>query len=79
MVSGRDGSAHQALDALTVGIERRRVNWILDADIRGFFDTLNHEWLIRFLEHRVADSRILRLVRKWPNAGVSEDGTWSER
>lgn len=70
--------AHQALDALAVGIERRRVNWILDADIQGFFDTLSHEWLIRFLEHRVTDSRVLRLVRKWLRAGVSEDGTWSE-
>ena len=70
--------AHQALDALAVGMERRRVNWILDADIRGFFDTLNHEWLVRFLEHRVTDSRILRLVQKWLKAGVSEDGAWSE-
>jgi RNA-directed DNA polymerase len=70
--------AHQALDALAVGIERRCVNWILDADIQGFFDTLSHEWLVRFLEHRVTDSRILRLVRKWLKAGVSEDGAWSE-
>jgi RNA-directed DNA polymerase len=54
------------------------VNWILDADIEGFFDTLNHEWLIRFLEHRVTDSRVLRLVRKWLKAGVSEDGARSE-
>ena len=70
--------AHQALDALAVGIQRRRVNWILDADIQGFFDTLNHEWLIQFLEHRVTDSRILRLIQKWLKAGVSEDGVWSE-
>jgi group II intron reverse transcriptase/maturase len=70
--------AHQALDALSVGIQRRRVNWILDADLKGFFDTLNHEWLIRFLEHRVMDSRVLRLIGKWLKAGVSEDGTWSE-
>ena len=70
--------AHQALDELAVGIQRRRVNWILDADIRGFFDTLNHEWLIQFLEHRVSDSRILRLIQKWLKAGVSEDGTWPE-
>ena len=69
---------HQALDALSVGIYRRRVNWILDADIQGFFDTLNHEWLVRFLEHRVTDSRLLRLIQKWLKAGVSEDGTWSE-
>ena len=70
--------AHQALDALSVGMARRRVNWILDADIQGFFDTLSHEWLVRFLEHRVTDSRILRLIQKWLKAGVSEDGTWSE-
>jgi retron-type reverse transcriptase len=54
------------------------VNWILDADLRGFFDTLNHEWLVQFLEHRVTDSRILRLIQKWLKAGVSEDGAWSE-
>ena len=66
--------AHQAFDALAVGIQRRRVNWILDADIRGLFDTLNDEWLDRFLEHWVTDSRILRLIQKWLKAGVSEDG-----
>ena len=56
------------------------MNWVLDADIRGFFDTLNHEWLIRFLEHRVADRRVVRLIQKWLRAGVLEDGqrTWSE-
>ena len=70
--------AHQALDALSVGIARRHVNWILDADIQGFFDMLNHEWLVRFLEHRVTDSRLLRLIQKWLKAGVSEDGAWSE-
>lgn len=68
-------SPHQALDALTVGIETRRVNWVLDADIRGFFDTLNHEWLVRFVEHRVADRRVVRLIQKWLRAGVLEDGT----
>jgi RNA-directed DNA polymerase len=67
-------SPHHALDALTVGIETKRVNWVLDADIRGFFDTLNHEWLIRFLEHRVADQRVVRLIQKWLRAGVLEDG-----
>ncbi len=67
-------SPHQALDALTVGIEMRRVNWVLDADIQGFFDTLNHEWLVRFLEHRVADRRVVRLIQKWLRAGVLEDG-----
>jgi RNA-directed DNA polymerase len=71
-------SPHQALDALTVGIQRKRVNWVLDADIRGFFDNLSHAWTMKFIEHRVADRRILRLIRKWLKAGVSEDGQWSE-
>ena len=69
---------HQALDALAVGIQRKRVNWVLDADIRGFFDNLSHEWAIKFVEHRVADPRMLRLIQKWLKAGVSEDGRWSE-
>src|ERR1700758_5330648 len=64
---------HDALDALAVGINRRKVNWILDADIAGFFDTVNHEWLIKFVEHRVGDRRVTRLVRKWLKAGVMED------
>jgi retron-type reverse transcriptase len=67
-----------ALDALNAGIQRKRVNWILDADIRGFFDNMEHEWTMKFIEHRVADPRILRLIRKWLKAGVSEDGEWSE-
>jgi RNA-directed DNA polymerase len=71
-------SPHQALDALNVGIQRKRVNWILDADIRGFFDNMSHEWTMKFMEHRVADNRILRLIGKWLKAGVSEDGKWSE-
>jgi group II intron reverse transcriptase/maturase len=71
-------SPHQALDALNVGIERKRVNWILDADIRGFFDNMSHEWTMQFVQHRVADKRILRLIQKWLKAGVSEDGEWSE-
>jgi len=66
---------HQALDALTVGITTKRVNWVLDADIRGFFDTLDHGWLVKFVEHRVADRRVVRLIQKWLNAGVLEDGT----
>jgi RNA-directed DNA polymerase len=70
-------SQHDALDALVVGIEQRRVNWVLDADIRGFFDTIDHGWLLKFLEHRIADHRVLRLIRKWLQAGVSEDGQWS--
>jgi group II intron reverse transcriptase/maturase len=71
-------SCHDALDALWVGLRRRKVSWVLDADVRGFFDNLSHEWMIRFLEHRIADRRILRLLRKWLQAGVSEDGQWSE-
>jgi len=70
-------SQHDALDALSVGTQRRKVNWVLDADIRGFFDAIDHEWLQKFLEHRIADRRVLRLIRKWLRAGVSEDGTWS--
>jgi group II intron reverse transcriptase/maturase len=71
-------SPHQALDALSVGIQRKKVNWILDADISAFFDNLNHEWALKFIEHRVADRRILRLIQKWLKAGVSEEGQWSE-
>jgi RNA-directed DNA polymerase len=69
---------HDALDALWVGIMRKKVNWILDADIRGFFDNLSHEWMVEFLKHRIADRRILRLIRKWLRAGVSEEGKWSK-
>ena len=65
---------HQALDALYTGLLTRKVNWVLDADIRGFFDALDREWLIKFLQHRIADRRVLRLIRKWLNAGVLEDG-----
>jgi group II intron reverse transcriptase/maturase len=70
--------SHNALDALWVGITKRKVNWVLDADIRGYFDAINHEWMLRFLEHRVADRRILRLIRKWLTAGVSDAGQWSK-
>ena len=65
---------HDALDALATGIFRKKVNWVLDADIRGFFDALDHETLMKFLEHRIADKRILRLIRKWLKVGVLEDG-----
>ena len=65
---------HQALDALAVGLSTRRVNWVLDADIRGFFDTLDHGWLVKFLEHRVGDPRVVRLIQKWLRAGVLEEG-----
>jgi group II intron reverse transcriptase/maturase len=71
-------SQHDALDALSVAMTSKKVNWILDADIEGFFDNIDHEWLIKFLEHRVGDRRILRLVRKWLRAGVSEEGEWSQ-
>ena len=67
-------SQHHALDALVVGIQRRRVNWILDADYRSFFDTISHAWLVRFLEHRIGDPRVIRLIRKWLKAGVLDDG-----
>src|SRR5664279_4330086 len=65
---------HDAMDALLVGITSTKVNWILDADIRSFFDTVSQEWLIRFVEHRVGDRRIIRLIQKWLKAGVLEDG-----
>jgi group II intron reverse transcriptase/maturase len=69
--------AHDAMDALCVGISSRKVNFILDADIRSFFDTVSQEWLIRFVEHRIGDPRIIRLIRKWLKAGVLEDGVVS--
>jgi group II intron reverse transcriptase/maturase len=71
-------SQHKALDALSVSLTSKKVNWILDADVEGFFDTIDHEWLIKFLEHRIGDHRVLRLIRKWLRAGVSEEGQWSE-
>ena len=69
---------HDALDAFTVGLERKKVNGVLDADIRDFFGQLDRAWLRRFLEHRVADPRVLRLVDKWLAAGAVEDGIWSQ-
>jgi group II intron reverse transcriptase/maturase len=71
-------SQHDALDALWVGILRKRVNWILDLDIRSFFDRLQHEWLVRFVEHRIGDKRVVRLIQKWLKAGVMEQGQWTE-
>jgi RNA-directed DNA polymerase len=65
------------VDALAVGLQQRKVNWVLDADIRGFFDTLDHGWLMRFVEHRIADRRIGRLIQQWVSAGVLEDGQWT--
>ena len=71
-------SQHDALDALTVGIERKKVNWILDLDVRSFFDKVDHQWLVQFVEHRIADQRIVGLIQKWLKAGVMEDGRWFE-
>jgi len=71
-------SQHHALDALATGILRKRVKYVLDADIRGFFDSIDHGWLMKFVEHRIADKRLLRLLRKWLAAGVLENGTWAE-
>jgi RNA-directed DNA polymerase len=65
---------HGALDALAVAIRFKKVSWVLDADVRGFFDTISHEWMLKFLEHRIADRRVLRLIQKWLKAGVLEDG-----
>ena len=70
--------AHEALDALAVGIRQKKISWILDADIRGYFDAIDHTWMMKFLEHRIADRRVLRLIRKWLKAGVVEEGKWTE-
>ena len=71
-------SPHDALDALAAGITRKKVNWVLDTDFREFFTSIDHRWLERFLEHRIADKRVLRLIQKWMAAGVIEDGAWTE-
>ena len=70
---------HDALDALAVGIERRKINWVLDCDIRAFFDNVSRDWLVRFLEHRIGDRRVIRLIVKWLNAGVMENGEMAGR
>ena len=70
-------SQHDALDALATGILRKRVSWVLDADFRDYFTGLDHRWLVKFLEHRIADKRVLRLIQKWLSAGVIEDGAWT--
>ena len=67
-------SQHNALDALYTGLLTKKVNWVLDLDIRGFFDAISHEWLVKFIKHRIADRRVVRLIQKWLNAGVLEDG-----
>ena len=69
---------HDALDALWMGLTSSKVNWVLDADLSSFFDTVDHEWMMKFVGHRIADPRMLRLIAKWLKAGVSEDGRWSE-
>ena len=69
---------HDALDALYVGIERKKVNWVLDLDIRSFFDKIEHGWLVKFVKHRIGDNRIVRLIQKWLQAGVMEEGRWFE-
>jgi len=71
-------SQHDALDALQVAITRKKVNWIVDLDIRSFFDKISHDWMVRFVEHRIGDRRIVRLIQKWLKAGVLEQGRWSE-
>ncbi len=71
-------SQHQALDALSYALVKKKVNYVLDADIQGFFDNLDKAWMIKFVEHRVADRRILRLIQKWLKAGVMEEGKWSD-
>jgi group II intron reverse transcriptase/maturase len=67
-------SQHNALDAMYTGLLTKKVNWVLDLDIRGFFDAISHKWLVKFIEHRIADRRVVRLIQKWLNAGVLEDG-----
>ena len=67
-------STHNALDALAVGIDSTNVNWIIDADVRSFFDELSQHWLVRFLDHRIGDRRITRLIQKWLKVGILEDG-----
>jgi group II intron reverse transcriptase/maturase len=71
-------SPHDALDALDKAIWNQKVNWVVDADVRSFFDAMVHEWAVTFVEHRIGDKRVIRLIRKWLTAGVLEDGTWSE-
>jgi RNA-directed DNA polymerase len=72
-------SQHMALDALAIGIQQRKVNWVFDADIRRFYDAINWEWLVRFIEHRVLDKRARRTIKKWLHAGVLEDGSWQQQ
>ena len=75
---GRGVAQHDALDALAYVIERRQVRFIVDADIRKFFDMVDQDWVIRFLEHRIGDKRVIRLIIKWLKAGVMEGQVWQE-
>ena len=68
---------HDALDALGFGIVRTKVSWIVDADVRSFFDSMSHDWLLRFVEHRIGDPRMIRLIRKWLKAGVMDGAEWT--
>ena len=74
----QERSQHEALDALYVGITQKKVNWVLDLDIKSFFDKIGHEWMIKFVEHRIGDQRVVRLIQKWLKAGVMDDGRWFE-
>ena len=74
----RGRGAHDALDALAVGLTRRKINWVADCDIRAFFDNVSRDWMVRFLEHRIGDKRVIRLIIKWLNAGVMEAGEWRD-
>ena len=74
----RGRGTHDALDALAVGIEKRKIDWVVDCDFRAFFDTVSRDWLVRFLEHRIGDRRVIRLIRKWLAAGVMESGEWKD-
>ena len=78
MALGQGRSAHDALDALDKAIWNQKVNWVLDADVRSFFDAMVHDWAVTFVEHRIADKRVIRLIRKWLMAGVLEDGAWTQ-
>jgi RNA-directed DNA polymerase len=71
-------SQHDALDALYVGVTRQKVNWVLDLDVKSFFDKIEHGWMVQFVRHRIADERVVRLIQKWLKAGVVEDGRWFE-
>ncbi len=78
MALDQRGSAHDALEALDKAIWNQKVNWVLDADVRSFFDAMAHEWAVTFVEHRIGDKGVIRLIQKWLKAGVLEDGTWTQ-